>query len=166
MQEDGARQMLKEGKIVSCNQIVNSQGPNVVILVSFPFSKYSIQFFSLMVQVLSTGVVTSPNYPSCNYPNNLNVTETITVKEGMVVVLEFTAFNTQAYNDKLTIRDGDGTILMEERSGECLPGKIWSRTNVVHLHFDTNSWGTQTGWNATWAASTSTGDHFVKANLI
>ena len=118
-----------------------------------------------MVQIFSIGVVTSPNYP-CNYPNDLNTTETITVKEGMVVVLEFTAFST-SYSDKLTIRDGDGTLLMEERSGECLPGKIWSRTNVVHLHFDTNRWSsTQTGWNATWAASTPTGDHFVKIHFI
>ena len=96
----------------------------------------------------------------------MNVTETITVKEGMVVVLEFTAFNTKAKFDKLTIRDGDGTILMEERSGECLPGKIWSRTNVVHLHFYKDGSFTRTGWNATWAASTPTGDHFVKTNLI
>ena len=88
------------------------------------------------------------------------------MKEGMVVVLEFTAFNTEADFDKLTIRDGDGTILMEERSGECLPGKIWSRTNVVHLHFDTSYYITRTGWNATWAASMPTGDHFVKNNLI
>ena len=96
----------------------------------------------------------------------MNITDTITVKEGMVVVLEFTDFNTEADYDKLTIRDGDGTILMEERSGECLPGKIRSRTNVVHLHFDTSYFNTQTGWNATWAASTPTGDHFVKTNFI
>ena len=112
-----------------------------------------------MIQVLSTGVVTSPNYP-CNYSNYVNTTETIRVKEGMVVVLEFTAFNTEGNVDKLTIRDSDGTTLMEERSGECIPGKIWSKTNVVHLHFDTNGWGTRTGWNATWAASTPTGDQF------
>ena len=92
------------------------------------------------------------------------------MKEGMVVVLEFTAFSIPFpflfhSSDKLTIRDGDGTILMEERSGECIPGKIWSRTNVVHLHFDTNIIGTQTGWNATWAASTPTGDHFAKTNF-
>ena len=150
---------------MSYDQIVNSLGPNAVILVSFPFSKYSFQFFSLVVQVLSTGIVTSPNYP-CNFPNNLNIMETISVKEGMVVVLEFTAFNTEAGYDKLTIRDGDGTILMQERSGCGLAGKIWSKTNVVHLHFDTDDIVTETGWNATWAASTPTGDHFVKTNSI
>ena len=96
----------------------------------------------------------------------MNTTETITVKEGMVVVLEFTAFNTEVNYDKLTIRDGDGTTLMQERSGDCIPGKIWSKTNVVHLHFDTDSSGTRTGWNATWAASTPTGDHFGKTNSI
>ena len=115
--------------------------------------------------VFSTGVVTSPNYPG-NYPSCLDIKETIRVKEGMVVELEFTAFNTEANFDKLTIRDGDGTTLMEERSGECIPGKIWSKTNVVHLHFDTDGRGTRTGWNATWAASTPTGDHFVKTNSI
>ena len=88
------------------------------------------------------------------------------MKEGMVVVLDFTAFNTEEKYDKLTIRDGDGTTLVKERSGECLPGKIWSKTNVVHLHFDTDDINTQTGWNATWAASTPTGDHFVKTNSI
>ena len=133
--------------------------------------------FNLKVQLLSTGVVTSPNYPTCNYPNNLNTTETISVEEGMVVVLEFTAFDTESGDDKLTIRDGDGTILMQERSGDCLPGKIWSRTNVVHLHFYTDDFNydydydyldsstTRTGWSANWTASTPTGDHFVKNNF-
>ena len=124
-----------------------------------------MMLFNLKVQLLSTGVVTSPNYP-CNYPNNLNTTETISVKEGMVVVLEFTAFNTESGDDKLTIRDGDGTILMQERSGDCLPGKIWSRTNIVHLHFVTSRYiTTRTGWSANWTASTPTGENFVKNNF-
>ena len=83
-----------------------------------------------------------------------------------MAVIEFTAFKTEANYDKLTIRDGDGTILMEERSGKCLPGKIWSGTNVVNLHFDTSYYITRTGWNATWAASAPTGDHFVLNNFI
>ena len=91
------------------------------------------------------------------------------MKEGEVVVLEFTSFDTVDYSwddDKLEVRDGDGTILMGERSGECLPGKIWSRTNIVHLHFVTDEDTTQTGWSANWTASMPTGDHFVKNNFI
>ena len=80
-------------------------------------------------------------------------------------MIEFTAFNTEGNVDKLEIHDNDGTILMEERSGECLPGKIWSRTNIVHLHFVTDAGTTQTGWSANWTASMPTGDHFVKNNF-
>ena len=104
---------------------------------------------------LSTGVVTSPNYP-CKYPNKLNRTTTITAKEGMVVELEFTAFNTIDW-DTLTILDNDGTVLSQERSGDCLPPKMWSRTNVVHLQFVTDYYRTRTGWSANWASVAPTG---------
>ena len=100
--------------------------------------------------------MTSPNYLE-NYPNNLNWTTTITAKEGMVVELEFTAFNTEPGYDTLTILDNDGTVLSKERSGDCLPPKMWSRTNVVHLQFVTNSYGTSTGWSANWASVAPTG---------
>ena len=104
---------------------------------------------------LSTGVVTSPNYP-CNYPNKLNRTTTITAKEGMVVELEFTAFNT-IDGDTLTILDNDGTLLSQERSGDCLPPMMWSRTNVVHLQFVTDISDTRTGWSANWTSVAPTG---------
>ena len=103
-------------------------------------------------------MVTSPNYP-CNYPNKLNRTTTITAKEGMVVELEFTAFNTYSGSDTLTILDNDGTVLSKERSGDCLPPKMWSRTNVVHLRFVTDSEVTSTGWSANWTSVTPTGYH-------
>ena len=115
----------------------------------------------LLHYCLSTGVVTSPNYP-CNYPNELNGTTTITAKEGMVVELEFTAFNTESDwlfggEDTLTILDNDGTVLSKERSGDCLPPKMWSRTNVVHLQFVTDRYITRTGWSANWASVAPTG---------
>ena len=114
---------------------------------------------------LSTGVVTSPNYP-CDYLNKLNRTTTITAKEGMVVELEFTAFNTYSGSDTLTILDNDGTVLSQERSGDCLPPKMWSRTNVVHLQFVTSYYGTRTGWSANWASVAPTGYHSNSTQMM
>ena len=110
-------------------------------------------------------MVTSPNYP-CNYPNKLNGTTTITAKEGMVVELEFTAFNTRSYWHTLTILDNDGTVLSKERSGDCLPPKMWSRTNVVHLQFVTDVSLTSTGWSANWASVAPTGYHSNKIQMM
>ena len=79
----------------------------------------------------------------------------------MVVELEFTAFNTRSGwdVDTLTILDNDGTVLSKEISGDCLPPKMWSRTNVVHLRFVTDGYGTRTGWSANWASVATTGHH-------
>ena len=80
----------------------------------------------------------------------------------MVVELDFTAFNTESGRDTLTILDNDGTVLSQERSGDCLPPKMWSRTNVVHLQFVTDGSDTRTGWSANWTSVTPTG---YKSNL-
>ena len=85
----------------------------------------------------------------------------------MVVELEFTAFNTKSYWDSLTILDNDGTVLSKERGGDCLPPKMWSRTNVVHLQFVTDSdWDTRTGWSANWASVAPTGYHSNKTQMM
>ena len=111
-------------------------------------------------------MVTSPNYP-CNYPNNLNQTETIIAKEGMVVDLEFTAFETEYLGyDTLEIQDNDGTILLPARGGSDLPPPIRSRTNVVHLQFVTDWSGTQTGWSATWTSAKLTGENLQEQLLF
>ena len=109
-------------------------------------------------------MVTSPNYP-CNYPNNLKQTETIIAKEGMVVDLEFTAFETELY-DTLEIQDNDGTILLPARGGSNLPPPIRSRTNVVHLRFVTNWYFTQTSWSANWTSAKLTGENLQEQLLF
>ena len=78
-----------------------------------------------------------------------------------MVELEFTAFNTESGwgVDTLKILDNDGTVLSQERSGDCLPPKMWSRTNVVHLQFGTDEYGTSTGWSADWTSVAPTGYH-------
>ena len=110
-------------------------------------------------------MVTSPNYP-CNYPNNLNQTETIIAKEGLVVDLEFTVFKTESEFDKLKIQDNDGTILLPVRGGSALPPPIRSRTNVVHLRSVTDRHSTRTGWSATWTSAKSTGENLQEQLLF
>jgi len=65
--------------------------------------------------------------------------------------IEFTTFKLSS-SDWLTIRDGNGSILMDKKYGDALPPKIWTHTNVVQFEFVTNSYGTSTGWRATWTA--------------
>jgi len=125
----------------------------------------------------SKGMITSPNYPD-DYPFNLEKTETIQVEEGLILDLEFDAFNIQfdnrdftCLNDHLTITDGDGTTLMEKSCGPytngsvsiggqsigsgSLPPAIRSRSSTIKLVFTTdgyNGYGRRTGWSVSWRA--------------
>ena len=108
--------------------------------------------------LFTTGEVTSPNYPN-NYPNYLQKTQTIRVKEGLVLSLQFTAFYIESHSsgycyDHLTITDGDGTTLMEKSCGTTIPADIRSTSNIVKLVFITNFRGTRTGWSVSWSAVT------------
>ena len=125
----------------------------------------------MKLNLFTTGEVTSPNYPN-NYPNDLDKTQTIRVEEGLIISLQFTAFDieaeydydndTSAYDydyesiiacpDHLTIADGDGTTLMEKSCGNSLPADITSTSNVVNLVFSTSSVITRTGWSVSWSA--------------
>ena len=122
--------------------------------------------------LLTAGVVTSPNYPD-NYPNNLERTYTIQVGEGLIISLQFTAFQIEAQYDydyetyeydyesvnfcydHLTIMDGDGTTLMEKSCGSSLPAAITSISNMIRIYFSTDGSGTSTGWNVSWTAVTA-----------
>ena len=97
--------------------------------------------------------MTSPNHPE-GYPSNLQKTQTIKVKEGLVVFLRFTVFALDG-GDYLSITDGDGTTLMARKSGYSLPAKITSRTNTVKLLFTTSEAHPRAGgWSVTWSAVT------------
>ena len=103
--------------------------------------------------------MTSPNYPN-NYPNRLEKTEVIAVEQGLIISLQFTAFDIQltwgstCSKDHLTISDGDGTTLMEKSCGTPLPASITSTSNIVKLIFITSSGYTRPGWNVSWSAVT------------
>ena len=126
------------------------------------------------------GTVVSPNHPNI-YPNNIKRTEVIEVDEGLVISLEFTAFDIEYRGscrwDHLTITDGDGTTLMGKSCGNVityaieiedqpsiyspLPFSITSRTNIVMLVFITDSSNDSgdyasasgpSGWSVNWRA--------------
>ena len=107
--------------------------------------------------LLATGNVTSPNYPD-NYPNNLEKIETIQVEQGLILSLQFTAFDIESHStcayDHLTITDGDGTTLMEKSCGTTLPADIRSTSNIVKLVFSTDGSQTRPGWSVSWMAVT------------
>ena len=115
----------------------------------------NIPLFELIL--LATGEVTSPNYPN-NYPDNLEKTDTIQVEQGLILSLQFTAFDIESCSncgcDHLTIMDGDGTTLMEKSCGNSLPADIRSTSNVVNLVFVTSGANTRSGWSVSWSAVT------------
>ena len=104
---------------------------------------------------LTPGVVTSPNHPN-NYPNNLRQTNTIEVEEGLIVEMQFTAFNVESCRyDYLTIKSSDGTTLMEKTCGSSLPAAVTSTSNRVEIYFHTDQYyPTKSGWRLTWRAVT------------
>ena len=97
---------------------------------------------------MEEGTLSSPNFPR-SYPNRLNREYEISVSRGKIVI-NFTSFYTESYNDKLTIRDADGTILLPNHSGRRVPKEIVSVTNRVFLTFTTNRSYTYQGWRLTW----------------
>ena len=130
---------------------------------------FSSETFSLI------GIVTSPNYPN-NYPDRLDNTELVQVEQGMILSIEFVAFDIDfdpvlcdlnCNCDHLTITDGDGTILMSKTCGSSsngsaifegrligssLPPLIISRSNSISIGFKTGSLGSKSGWSISWKA--------------
>ena len=109
----------------------------------------------LALKLFVKGVVSSPNYPG-NYPDNLRRTEIIDVEEGRVVAIEFTAFvvecGSSCPSDHVTIKNDDGTTLMEKTCGSSLPAAVTSASNRVEIYFHTDSSSSRSGWRLTWRA--------------
>ena len=98
------------------------------------------------------------------------------MEEGLIISLQFTAFDIQGNSngycyrrEHLTITDGDGTTLMEKSCGttsegnvligdqsigSSLPDNIMSTSNIVKLVFSTSSLTSRSGWSISWMAVT------------
>jgi len=133
----------------------------------------------------SEGEVTSPNHPD-NYPNNLEKTHTIQVEQGLILLLQFNAFDIEepwydydydtyeydyesdptCHHDHLTITDGDGTTLMEKSCGSTLPPAIRSRTNTINLVFTTDGNFAYSGWSVSWRAVAGWTDYRLEQQIM
>ena len=119
----------------------------------------------------NTGVVNSPNYPD-NYANNLQRIQTIQVEKGLILSIQFLAFDIESSTicgDQLTIVDGEDTAMMNKscgstssgnvevgdvKIGSLLPANITSTSNTVRLVFktDNESKYARAGWSISWRA--------------
>ena len=72
--------------------------------------------------------------------------------------MQFTAFDVQYVStcsyDHVTIKNGDGTTLMEKTCGSSLPAAVTSTSNIVEIYFHTDRRTSKSGWRLTWRAVT------------
>ena len=84
--------------------------------------------------------------------------------------MQFTTFDVEFHStcsyDHLTIKNGDGTTLMEKTCGSTsiytggqyidssLPAAVTSTSNRVEIYFHTDGGVTESGWRLTWRAVT------------
>ena len=134
--------------------------------------------FSFHLEILSSpGIVMSPNHPQF-YPSNQTSTHHVTVETGLILSIEFTAFDIkqvtgargQCHSDYLLVTDGDGTVLLEkscgwpgrlqlgdERVDLPVPPKMKSRSNTVNFIFSVAELlpgyvSAFRGWSVRWRA--------------
>ena len=72
--------------------------------------------------------------------------------------MQFTAFDVESEStcsyDHVTIKNGDGTPLMEKTCGSSLPTAVTSTSNIVEIYFHTDRYTSKSGWRLTWRAVT------------
>jgi PKD repeat protein len=109
-----------------------------------------------------TGLLYDNGGPSANYNNNANGTVVIAPTGAVNVGITFTAFNTEAGYDFVTIYDGPNTSapVLGLYSGITLPNgglPIVSTGSALTVRFNSDGIGTFSGFEASWACSTNVG---------
>ncbi|XP_040449627.1 cubilin isoform X3 [Falco naumanni] len=102
----------------------------------------------------SVGVISSPAHSVLDYHNNMNCSYYITVGNGKVVALKFNSFQLEispsCYKDYVAVYDGSDTHapLLGKFCGSELPPNIKSSSNNLFLVFNTDFFGADRGWKA------------------
>ena len=96
----------------------------------------------------ASGTLTSPNYPN-NYTDSFNKTWCIDAPAGQQVTLKFTAFETEAGYDFVSVGDKTGAIV-QKTSGTTAPNPITS--SRVYVIFKTDNSVQKKGWSASWTS--------------
>ncbi|XP_068942361.1 cubilin [Petaurus breviceps papuanus] len=100
----------------------------------------------------SFGIIRSPSYSQANYPNDINCSYLITVRNDRVIALKFNDFNvtlsTLCSQDYLAVYDGPNTSapLLGKFCGSQLPPDLKSTNNSLFLVFKTDFFETAKGW--------------------
>ena len=110
--------------------------------------------------------MTSPNFgDGLTYPNDLNNKQTIQVEEGKAIKIHFTHWDVEwspgGQADYVTITEGDGSTLADIRPktpdfglGD-IAEEFVSKTDTVHVLFNTDENGQRPGWRLIWGESIS-----------
>ena len=121
----------------------------------------------------TTGFIASPNYPG-PYPVNYDTTEIVKVREGLLILLQFTSINIEYESnclfDFVSFTEGDGTILMDRTCGSTMEANVQigsqilgsslpiqrSRSNIVRLRFKSDYSSAMLGnrWSVSWVSVT------------
>ncbi|XP_001377380.2 cubilin [Monodelphis domestica] len=100
----------------------------------------------------SFNIIRSPGYPQSNYPNNMDCSYLITVRNDKVIELKFSDFtvalSTFCSQDYFAVYDGPNTSapLLGKFCGSQLPPNIKSTDNSLLLVFKTDVFETAKGW--------------------
>ena len=117
-------------------------------LLAFGFSA-NAQVYNMTAGTINScsGNFYDPGGSGANYGNNVNITETFCSNSSNCIIVTFTAFNTQAGNDILTIYDGPSTAspVIGTFSGNTSPGAIISSSGCITFRFVSNGSNTKPG---------------------
>lgn len=96
-------------------------------------------------------MIYSPGFPN-GYPSDTNITYVIRAEDGLVLLVNFTSFQTEFLFDTVTVGDGDDPYdedsVLAKVAGLEIPGDVVSNSSQVWIRFVSDSSGNYPGFVA------------------